>query len=240
MLSKALLSVEGVRATYEYFLSWYLHNLIYSVSPKGDGHPVMVIPGLGTTDRSTHFIRHFLDEIGYDSYSWGMGRNLGPQQGIDELINNLSDRVEKIYHLSEKKEVSIIGWSLGGIYAREIAKVKPEMVRQVITLGTPFKDASNGTNIKFLYDLLSKDKSYEDPTLMQRIAEKPPVPFTSLYSRTDGVVHWQSSIEDETPLSENIEIHNSSHLGLGHNPLTLLVIADRLQQQKESWTPYNR
>ena len=237
--SKWLLGVEGIRALYEYSISWYLHSIIYGLSPHGDGHPVIVLPGLGTTDRSTQFIRHYIDEIGYESFSWGMGRNLGPRQGFDPLIQDLVARIEKIYEISGNRQVSIIGWSLGGIYAREIAKKCPDKVRQVITLGTPFKDASNGTNIKLLYEILSKDKSHKNATLVKRIAQKPPVPFTSIYSKTDGVVHWESSLEEETSISEKIEIPNASHLGLGHNPFTMLVIANRLLQSKENWKLYN-
>jgi len=238
--SKALLSVEGIRALYEYGLGWLLTVPLRYISPRGDGHPVIVLPGLGTADGSTHYIRNHLYELGYDSHPWGLGRNMGPRRGIDALIKQLCDRVNVIHKQSNGQQVSIVGWSLGGIYAREIAKIMPESVRQVITLGTPFKAGTESTNAEFLYQILSKDTSHRDPKIIERISEPPPVPFTSIYSKTDGVVHWESSIEEPGPLTENIEIPGASHLGLGHNPITMYILANRLKQEKETWQPYTR
>lgn len=235
--SKFLLSIEFVRAIYEYGLGWALSSPLHYISPKGDGHPVIVLPGLGTADGSTHFVRSFLTEIGYDARPWGLGRNLGPQKGMDSLLTQLSTLVREVSESSGGQQVSIIGWSLGGIYAREMAKVAPELVRQVITLGTPFKGGV-GTNADFLYELLSKDNSHRDPDILKKIAQPPPVPFTSIYSKTDGVVHWESSIELAGINIENIEIPGACHLGLGHNPISMYVIANRLNQKRETWTPY--
>jgi len=204
--SSVLLGLEAVRGLYEYGLAWALHIPLNYLSPKGDGHPVLIIPGLGGADGSTHYMRNFLDGLGYESFPWGQGRNLG--------------------------------WSLGGIYGREIAKLCPDVVRQVITLGTPFKSISEGTRATKLYEFLSKDKSHKDPDVIVQIEVAPPVPFTSIYSKTDGVVHWECSIEDVGPQRENIEIPGASHLGLGHNPISMFVVADRLTQTREKWEPY--
>jgi len=239
MPSKALLSVEGFRGMYEYALGWALNMPLQFISPKGDNHPVMVIPGLGASDGSTHYLRNFLDEIGYKSHPWGMGRNLGPRHGLDILLNQLVDRVSDISAESDSQEISLIGWSLGGIYAREIAKLAPDKIRQVITLGTPFKGDAAGTNATLLYEILSRDKSHRDPNIVKKIGKAPPVPFTSLYSKSDGVVHWQCSIEDISTIAENIEVPGASHLGLGHNPISMYVIADRLTHDKETWKPYS-
>ena len=235
--SKALLSVEVIRAIYEYGIGWILNMPLQFISPKGDGHPVIVFPGLGTADGSTHYLRNFLSEIGYDAHPWGLGRNRGPRDGIDKLLEQLVDRVQTISEQSGGQQVSIIGWSLGGIYGREIAKIIPDTIRQVITLGTPFK-GHDGTNAAFLYELLSKDNSHKDPAIIKKIAMPPNVPFTSIYSKTDGVVNWECSIEDASNYSENIEIPGASHLGLGHNPMAIYVIANRLTQTKETWSPY--
>lgn len=236
--SKLLLSIEIIRAIYEYGLGWLLSAPLNYISPKGDGHPVIVLPGLGTADGSTYFVRNFLNGIGYDARPWGLGRNLGPQNGMDDMLIQLSELVHDVSESSGGQQVSVIGWSLGGIYAREVAKVNPDVVRQVITLGTPFKGGT-GTNADFLYELLSNDLSHRDPTVLKKISEPPPVPFTSIYSKTDGVVDWQSSIEDDGDYIENIEIPGACHLGLGHNPISMYVIADRLQKTKENWEPYN-
>lgn len=236
--SKALLSLEGVRSIYEYGLGWALNIPLQYLSPRGDGHPVMVIPGLGTADGSTHYVRNFLGNMGYSPHAWGQGRNLGPRKGLDALLNQLAERVLDISNESGGQQVSVIGWSLGGVYGRELAKLIPDNVRQVITLGTPFKGDAAGTNATFLYELLSKDRSHKNPDVLRKIAAPPPVPFTSIYSKTDGVVHWKCSIEDEGPRAENVEIFGASHLGLGHNPFSMFVIADRLTQTPDLWTPY--
>jgi hypothetical protein len=236
--SKALLSVEAVRGIYEYGLGWLLNVPLQFISPKGDGHPVLILPGLGGADGSTHYLRSFLDNLGYVSHPWNMGRNMGPRHGMDDLMAKLACRITEIFESSNNQQVSIIGWSLGGIYGREIAKTCPDMVRQVITLGTPFKSADSGTNAGALYELLSKDKSHRDPDVIQRISKSPPVPFTSIYSKSDGVVHWECSIEDEGFQYENIEVPGASHLGLGHNPISMYVIATRLMHTRETWKPY--
>lgn len=234
--SKLLLSIEGIRSAYEYGLSYLLSPTLKDICPKGDGHPVIVFPGLGTADSSTRCLRTFLEDIGYVTYPWGLGRNLGPRRGLDTLLKNLSERVDYIFD-DHKEEITLIGWSLGGIYARELAKINPLKTRQVITLGTPFKGDAAETNATFLYELLSKDKSHRDPNILKKISIPPPVPFTSIYSKTDGVVHWKCSIEDQGELVENIEIPGASHLGLGHNPISMYVIANRILNTKENWRP---
>lgn len=238
--SKLLLALEGIRAVWEYGLAIALKQPLKHLIKDGDGHPVMVIPGLAGSDGSTAYIRGFLDGIGYTSYSWGQGRNLGPQDGMDNMLGKLVQRVEDIYNMSGGQQVSIIGWSLGGIYAREIAKLLPDKVRQVITLGTPFKGDTESTNATRLYEYLNKDKSHTDSEVLEKIRQAPPVPFTSIFSKTDGVVHWTASIEEEGPESENIEIVGASHLGLGHNPVTMYVISDRLKQTRDNWAPYEK
>jgi pimeloyl-ACP methyl ester carboxylesterase len=184
-------------------------------------------------------MRNYLDSIGYESFPWGQGRNLGPRFGMGEMANRLTDLIFSIYKSAGGQQVSVIGWSLGGIYAREIAKICPEIVRQVITLGTPFKFDNGKTHAERLYEFLSKDTSYKDPETIKQIGEPPPVPFTSIYSKTDGVVPWKASIEDAGPYRENIEVPGASHLGLGHNPIAMYLIADRLTQQKETWKPFS-
>jgi hypothetical protein len=97
---------------------------------------------------------------------------------------------------------------------------------------------SGGTNADRFYEFLSKDKSHKDPAVLESLSIPPPVPFTSIYSKTDGVVHWKCSIEDSGDQSESIEIPGASHLGLGHNPIAMYVIAQRLMQTRDNWQPY--
>lgn len=236
--SKVLLGLEAARGIYEYGMGLLLNTPLQFISPHGDGHPVMVIPGLGGADGSTHYLRSFLDSLGYNAQSWGLGRNLGPREGMDKMLADLVARASEISAAAGGAQISIIGWSLGGIYSREIAKKCPDLVRQVITLGTPFKSIGQGTNAARVYEILSKDSSHKDPKILKQLGQRPPVPFTSLYSKSDGVVSWECSIEEETPMSQNIEIPAASHLGLGHNPIAMYVIANRLIQKKSEWKPY--
>jgi esterase/lipase len=183
-------------------------------------------------------MRNFLKEIGYKPYPWGLGRNLGPREGLDSMIFNIAEILESIYTEEGNKQISIIGWSLGGIYGREVAKKSPDLVRQVITLGTPFKGTNNATNVEKLYEFLSKDTEYKNPEIIKKISIPPPVPFTSLYSKTDGVVSWEATIEEERKFVQNIEVVGSSHLGLVHNPISIYIVANRLAQTKDNWTPF--
>lgn len=234
--SKILFTLEFIRSKYEYYLGCVLNSPIQHISPKGDGHPVIVIPGLGSTDRSTAYMRKFIDDLGYKSYPWGLGRNVGPKGGVAQTSVSLVNTVTDIYRANDCRQVSIIGWSLGGIYAREVAKEVPSVVRQVISIGSPFKGIAGSTNAEFIYRILSGDTSYKNPDMIQRISEPPPVPFTSIYSKSDGVVSWQASIED-CHHCENIEVPFSSHLGLAHNPITMYIVANKLHNIQEFQNP---
>ena len=238
--SKLLLVLEAVRSLFEYTQSILLSIPLQYLSPKGDGHPVIVFPGLGATDSSTNYMRGFLTSLGYKVYPWGMGRNLGPRKGLDNLTSVIVENIRKISEENGGAKVSLVGWSLGGIYVREIAKAAPDLVRQVITLGTPFKGDPAATNVTALYEFLSKDKSHYDPTIVESIAKKPNVPFTSIYSKSDGVVSWESSLEIVTDISENIEVPGASHMGLGHNPICMHILANRLAQPAKQWQHYKK
>ena len=238
--SKLLLILETLRSLIEYGQGIILKLPLQFISPKGDGHPVIIFPGLGTTDTSTMFVRSFLTNIGYTVYPWGFGRNLGPRNGLDRFTEDMTSYVKSISEKHNNAKVSLIGWSLGGIYVREIAKLEPRLIRQVITLGTPFKGDPHATNVTALYELLSNDKSHHDPKFVESVAIKPNVPFTSIYSKTDGVVSWECALEEDSNISENIEIPSASHLGMGHNPIILHIIADRLSQPESNWSHYKR
>ena len=197
--------------------------------PVGDGHPVVVFPGLGASDMSTAPLRNFLRDRGYTPYAWKQGFNFGPRHGVLEACRTL---VQMAAHRHQQK-VSLIGWSLGGIYAREIAKEQPEHARCVITLGTPFAGHPRATNAWRFYELVS-GKAVTDQQLLEQLRHPPACPTTSIYSKTDGVVAWQCSINEAAPQTENIEVH-ASHVGMGMNPLALYAIADRLAQDPDHW-----
>ncbi len=203
-------------------------------APRGDGHPVMVFPGLGAGDLSTAPLRNFLAGQGFDTYGWNLGRNLGPKKGV------LQKSVERIGEICKRtgRRASLIGWSLGGIYAREFAKALPTLARSVVTLGTPFAGNPKATNARWYYEYASGHKP-NDPALLAQLKAAPPVPTTSIYSRSDGVVAWKLSHQQPGKQAENIEIV-ASHLGLGLNPAALYALAERLAQQEGHWKPFDR
>jgi pimeloyl-ACP methyl ester carboxylesterase len=200
--------------------------------PRGDGHSVLVLPGLGASDRSTGPLRAFLKDRGYDPHGWSLGRNVGPREGQREA---LAEQLASL-HKKSKRKVSLIGWSLGGIYAREIAKRLPESVRLVITLGSPFANPG-ATAVRRIYEALRGERIAGAD--FKRFQMPPPVPSTAIFSKSDGVVAWQSCLEPDAPQTENIEVEGS-HVGLGVNPVALYVIADRLAQGEAKWAPFDR
>lgn len=233
--SRALMMME-MRALPELFgfsLSW---PALTAISPRGDKQPVLVLPGLITSDRATRPMRAWLRTLGYRTYGWEMGRNYGPLPGVEE---GMLDRLEHIYEKYGRK-VSIVGWSLGGIYARQLAKMRPEHVRQVVTLGSPFNGDPRATNAWRVYQLASGQSVDDSENHMGgAIAKAPPVPSTAIYSKTDGICAWRSCIEEEGGLTENIEVQ-ASHCGLGHHPAALYAIADRLARPEGDWKPFDR
>ena len=205
-----------------------------SKMPSGDGHAVLVFPGLGAADISTTALRHFLKQHGYQAHGWKQGVNLGPKDGVLEACRA---RIKDLYK-QHGSRISLIGWSLGGIYAREMAKELPEMVRCVITLGTPFTGHPKATNAWRFYQMVSGQHAH-DEDLLAEVRKPPPVPTTSIYSKTDGIVAWQCSINPpQHAHTENIEVH-ASHIGMGMNPLAMYAIADRLRQDPDHWKRFD-
>lgn len=227
-----LLALEG-RAPWEWCASLMMSPIL-GAAPKGDGHPVLVFPGLVTGDFSTLVLRNYIAQLDYSAYAWEQGLNLGPRPGV---MARCLDQVQRI-HRRHQQPVSLIGWSLGGIYARELAKLLPNAVRMVVTLGTPFAGNPRATNAWQLYEFASGQR-IENDMHFARLRETPPVPTTSIYSRSDGIVAWQCSIERETEKSESIEIH-ASHFGMSVNPATLYAVADRLAQPYGAWKRFDR
>ena len=201
---------------------------------RGDGHSVLVLPGLAAGDGSTRLLRSFLHAQGWDAHAWRQGLNLGPRPGV---LETSLDHVQRL-HAETGRRVSLVGWSLGGVYARELAKRLPEAVRQVVTLGSPVTGHVHASNARRLYEFVSGPRAYA-PELMARLDEPVPVPCTSIYSRTDGIVAWQCSIQQPGGRTENIEV-TASHVGMGLNPAAWYAVADRLAQGEGRWKPFHR
>jgi pimeloyl-ACP methyl ester carboxylesterase len=205
-------------------------------APKGDGHAVLTLPGFLASDLSMAPMRRYLKELGYEAHAWSMGRNLG---GVASKRGALRDLLRRIHDATGRK-VSIVGWSLGGVYARDLALQRPELVRSVITLGSPFANDVRATNATRLYEALTGESADDNPELRDAIAGDLPVPATSIYSRTDGIVNWRTCLLHPSDTAENIEVHLASHVGLGVNPAALWAVADRLAQPEGEFRQFDR
>lgn len=230
--SRLLLSSEGGRALIE-FASTMLAWPLLRRAPRGDGHAVLVLPGLMADDSSTRTLRDYLADRGYDPHGWGQGRNRGPHDGV---VEGMLAQLHKLADASGRK-VSVVGWSLGGTYAHRLAAACPEAVRCVVTLGSRLAGSGRASNAWQLYEAVSGRKASAHGT--GGPAATLPMPTTSIYSRSDGVVAWQASVLKSGPHTENIEVV-ASHVGMGANPAVLFALADRLAQPEDDWKPFDR
>ena len=218
-------------------LPWFA--LLLLNAPRGDGHPVLVLPGFVTTDISTGLLRRYLETLGYTPFAWELGRNLGPK-AIGKQGEKLIARLDAIHEQTGRK-VSIVGWSLGGVMARQVARRRPDIVRQVITLGSPFTGDPRASTVWKAYEALT-DHRLSDPATQDELRESatvPPVPSTAIFSKADGIVSWHNCREAECALTDNIEVYGS-HCGLGVNASVLYAVADRLAQSDGEWAPFKR
>ncbi|MDB5491048.1 MAG: PGAP1-like family protein [Micavibrio sp.] len=235
---------EGGRTLVEYFAGRALSGLAGTATPQGYGQPVLVFPGLGGGDITTKPLRNFLTKKGYAAHGWNGRINTGPDAAT---LAHLKARLEDVYAQSGGKKVALIGHSLGGIYARELARAFPEKVSRVITLGTPFgigqnKNATEPMTRKLFEAFNGANNPLANSEDFARQSLIPPeVPTTSIYTRNDGVVNWRACINPKAVSAENVEIY-ASHCGLVVNPVSFLVIADRLAEDvslgAKRWRPF--
>jgi pimeloyl-ACP methyl ester carboxylesterase len=228
--SLSLLASEPLRAAGD--LIEHLALPAAAAAPSRDGHVVVLFPGLAANGIPLYPLRRHLSRLGYRALDWGRGFNTGPQGGdVDAWLDTLTDEVLASVRRARPRTrcFSLVGWSLGGFYAREIARRVPQPVRRVITIGTPFNDLRGQSNVGWLYRLLNRHVPPVGPRLRARLAVPPPVPTTAIYSRRDGVVPWQSCRHGERRHSEvrDLEV-SASHLGMGWNRRVLGLVAREL------------
>ena len=232
--SLALLVTEPARSVAE-LVTLPLSRPWLALAPRGDGHGVLVLPGLMADDASTRPLRAYLRQLGYYTRGWRLGRNLGPTDdvvaGLPRVLAELAERTGG--------PVSLVGWSLGGIYARELARDHPELVRQVITLGSPFAlvDPRQSRADRTFH---KRDHLHASPGRLpsrERMRQPIPVPSTAVYSRLDGIVSWRACVEPTSVRHQNVAVR-CSHLGFGVDPATLWLTADRLAQPVPGRRPF--
>lgn len=220
--SAALLAAEM-----RVFLEWptfAIRRLLVRGLPRGDGHPVIVVPGFGTSDLATGPLRRALTRLGYRTYGWELGRNLGMRPAVRDGLPAMLQRVTTRH----RAPASLIGWSLGGVFVRELARRHPEQVRRVFTLGAPITGNPAANNVDALFGWVNRRQPAKlDRAGFEQRMIAPPVPCVAIHSRRDGIVAWQCARELEASNTENVEVHGS-HLGYGFSPEVLRAIATRL------------
>jgi pimeloyl-ACP methyl ester carboxylesterase len=206
---------------------------LLAMAPSGDGHPVLVIPGLVQGDLSLQPLMHFLTHLHYSARPWQQGVNTGIRLNV---LQTLVVQLEEIAQESGRK-VSIIGWSLGGLLGRYLALERPHLVRQVVSLASPFSGPPSRSKVDWLCRVVTKKSKTFNNDFFAFIRQPLPVPSTAMYSRSDGIVEWKRCVHETMhPLQEDVEVQ-SSHSGMGYHPTVLLVIADRLAQAEGAWVP---
>ena len=201
--------------------------------PRGDGHAVIVYPGFLAADTTTYLLRRRIRALGYDVHGWGLGQNLGLRR---DMLAEMRSHLVRVAEASGGR-VSLVGWSLGGLFAREVAKRRPDLVRLVVTAGTPCAGDMRANNAWRLYERLN-DHWVNRPPVPNDVAEPPPVPLTSIYTDRDGIVapHCANIGHGETWESVRVD---STHVGLAWSHEVLAVTADRLAQPAGEWRRYD-
>ena len=202
-------------------------------APRGDGHHVVAIPPFGAGDAFTVVLRRYLTQLGYVMHPWSRAEILALHRLSTVAVKRLREVAGEA-----GGQVSVIGHSLGGIYAREVARAAPEHVRRVITVGSPFAGDLKSNVVWPMYESVTGTKINGIPRqVLERMNQPLPLPSTAIYSRSDGVVAWYSCIDVEAPDAENVRVQGS-HVGLLHNPAALYIIADRLAQPPGVHEPF--
>ncbi|MFS0772182.1 esterase/lipase family protein [Sphingomonas sp. 1P08PE] len=233
--SKALWAAEVPRAAWM-AATWWRHRGALAAAARGDGRPVLLLPGLFNSDRSNAVLRRYLAGLGYRAEGWGLGRNLGVKTvGLD--AGRLIARVEAMAR--DAGPVTLIGVSLGGIMARLVAHERPDLVREVITISSPFAGSGRATNVWRAFEWFTGER-LDDPAVIarsQRIAGALPVPATAIWSRSDGLVTGTICRDDAC---HAIEVR-SGHLGVQLRPAVLIAVAGVLAGNgRSSQSPSSR
>ena len=216
-------------------------SLALAQVPRGAGHAVLVLPGFLSGDHPTWLLRWFLAQIGYRAYPWELGFNVGMSSARPyDLEALLEHRLKEVLLESSDHKVSVIGWSLGGVYAKALARRFPRLIRDVITLGSPISGDNARIRISRLYERMNQ-LAFADPEIARQMREanRPltGVPITACYCRNDGVVPWRNAREAPGPLVQNVEV-DASHVGMGFDAFVFYLIAHRFAQSAlKRWTP---
>lgn len=192
-----------------------------ALAPRGRGEQVLVWPGFGAGNSSTATLRAYLRYLGYQAEGWSQGNNDG---NVLDLLDRLKTDLEA---RNGRRQVALVGWSLGGYLAREVARDCPDRVSRVITLGSPVVGGPKYTAVARAFAQRGESIDEIERLVDERYNVPLDVPVTAIYSKLDGVVAWEACIDDRSPNVEHVEVL-SSHVGLGFSPQAYRIIAERL------------
>ncbi len=205
----------------------------FKTLPKGDGHPVLLLPGLLAGEGSMGLVTRFLRARGYEVLQWGEGRNRGPRPGVFDTAL----AILKSANRRSGRKVSLVGWSLGGTFARVLANRHPELIRSVVTLASPHTGDPKATHLNWLYKWGTGRAPGAHEAFTREYSRVPDVPLTAVYSRLDGVLPWQATYQEPGPHTESVRVL-CPHGAMGSDPVVMYVLADRLSQPEGQWRPF--
>ncbi|RIL04550.1 MAG: hypothetical protein DCC71_13730 [Proteobacteria bacterium] len=192
-------------------------------APRGDRSPVLLLPGYAAGDTSMFLLRCFLRGLGWDARGWGLGINRGDAPALLPRVVHVLETMAA----RSRRAVALVGWSMGGFLAREAARDRPELVSQVITLGTPVIGGPKYTAVAETFRRRGYDLDAIEAECEARACRPIAAPVTAIYSRRDGVVAWQACIDRTSRAARHVEVH-STHAGLGFDPRVWRIVAERL------------
>lgn len=199
-----------------------------AIQRRGEGEPVLVLPGFGASDTSTAILRSYLAYLGYDVRGWQLGTNRG---NVEELLPRVIEKAHEYFNDCDVP-LRLVGWSLGGYLAREVARDHPEIVDRVITLGSPVVGGPKYTAAAKVYEMNGFDLDAIEQSVEERYMVPIQVPITAIYSKHDGVVAWRACVDERSPNVDHIEV-TSTHLGLGFDPTVFRLVAEHLAEEDD-------
>ena len=223
LVTPSIMTIAKESLTPFEFTRLFVSSPALALQSRGSGESVIVLPGLGASNSSTFLLRRYLSWLGYSVEGWELGRNSG---NVQQLLPQVAEHVQEI-HKKTGLKVNLVGWSLGGVLAREVARDNPAIVRQVITMGSPVVGGPKYTVFGNLYRQRGVDVDAIEARVAARESNPIRVPITSIYSKNDGIVGWQASIDRHSPQVDNIKVC-ATHLGMGISPDVFKILARKL------------